>query len=1270
MAVLDYPELTAHAIPQYIGERPTSRSLEPVAVVACACRLPGVDDPDGLWNAIVRGESPIREVPDSWLDSRLYFDPKPGKPGKTYSKLAAIFDRDRVEKEIAQKTFPASFRCNDPLLKTAYIVATETLSQTFSDVEEKNVGIYLGGLRASDLSYDYSFSTTAEAVLESVVGLPEFAALDPSLRETVVRRSVEEIAKRYRRDDYWGKSSPGIKISDFVADLKRTFQWTGPAFSLDAACSSSLVAVDCACNDLREGRVRGALVGAISSMTQLSLILFSKNFAATTGKSRPFDKDADGVVSSMGLVFVFLKTLDRARQDGDTILGVIRNVGFSSDGRGKTLWAPRTEGQILAMRRAYDNIDATPDQLVYLEAHATSTGVGDSTELKTIDTLLDEYPRRPTVHASRKIAVGSVKSHFGHSFEAAGLVSLIKVLQMIRHRVIPRQINISNPHDELRDDKKRFFVPFDAERSLPFDAEPGLFGINAFGVGGINAHLVLEEFQDRNITEDIIASDIENASSRDFPVAVVGLGCVYPGAYSSHAFWDLLNSDEDPKRPLSSHGRKQRLFPEKSNEKLDAIPGGFIEDYVYDWGRHRIPPLQIERCDPLQTFVMGAVDEAVSGRNLSDEERDGAFVVVGTDHDTSFFHEFLTTVRGAEVADIVKNSLFCETKTGEKRDGDPFAVLASEFVKKIQKEHPCILDATGGFCSSSLASRITKLYDMHGGAFAIDGGHPSSLIALDYCIRKISRDTSSLGICGGAYRWTNPHAFEYHADHGPSATFPLAEGAGAVLLKALSQVDAKTEKPYAIIRVSIPVTDGRLDASFWESQDIDIENLAFVAISAPDISKHLPSLATSFQEADRKNRIPLVSSRAKLGNLCAGAGIAELIASSLMFDNRMIPAQHLPADTVDENGLFYVPTDSTPLDTEDRIFEQLFAVILDLDQFGNGFAVIVEPRPFGFHEEPSLDGLSLRPIRRAIPYSISDSLHGIRPPKVVRPVSRFRQFGSRYEMGFGLGVADSVGIGRLIEAYANHPERDALIGSDIEELLPHYEEVIGVEGTDELRGLADGSGVSFEDLFLHNILFYRNLKVRHVAMRHGAHLVDSTGVPVMPFQHVLAFECPLRKMFAQELDVQIREREPAGGWSHSLIGATGCIGGWAGYNAIGVAVSVTGIRVAQSNLFPHVTAGQLLERFDHLPGDDELKSFMPEPRFSGSVLVSALDRGEFILKDDMLRSVHEDAVSIWNGWAGSLRNGQTSADSLGFVWIDGNVGFRLFTETPRSENVS
>ncbi len=297
-------------------------------------------------------------------------------------------------------------------------------------------------------------------------------------------------AGRPERNDF---GRPNTEAGFAAGIVSHALGLTGPHMSIDAACASSLVALALAAATLQTGQSDIAIVGGASYNKSDSLILFSNAQSCSASGTRPFDEAADGLISSEGYVVVVLKTLERAKADGDRIHAVVHGIGVSSDGRGKSLWAPRKEGQYTAIRRAYSD-QVTPASVQMVEAHATSTQVGDATEMEALSQFFAE-----NCVEGQRIPVGSVKSNIGHTLETAGLAGMVKAVLAIQHQTIPPSINVKNLSKAIPWSQIPLYVP---HRCEPWPAmngnAPRRAAVNAFGIGGLNVHVVVEQYAEQS----------------------------------------------------------------------------------------------------------------------------------------------------------------------------------------------------------------------------------------------------------------------------------------------------------------------------------------------------------------------------------------------------------------------------------------------------------------------------------------------------------------------------------------------------------------------------------------------------------------------------------------------------------------------------------------------------------------------------------------------------------------------------------------------------
>ena len=452
--------------------------------------------------------------------------------------------------------------------------------------------------------------------------------------------------------------------------------------------------------------------------------------------SRPFDAEADGLIMSEGYVAVVMKTLERALADGDPIQAVVRGLGVATDGRGKSLWAPRREGQVKAMQQAYrSGVDMAG--LQYLECHATATQLGDATELETLGEVLG-----PKMAPGKRIAITSVKANIGHSLEAAGVAGLIKTILCMQHRTIPPAINLSTLNPKIDWKAAPYYIPQSRRHPgrLRTSGEPRRAAVNAFGIGGLNMHVVIDEFNetyhrnllaaDRPRTNGAIPARNGSSMSRngsaaanhgavasngaadhqdDNSIAIIGMGCIFPGAEGLAKFWESFSF-----RARSENGAgRTALEPDGPgpSRRQGPLVGGFITDFRYDWRKHKVPPKQIAEADPLQFMFLEAAEQALADagydRKPLDRERCG--VMVGTEFGGDFSNELEMGLRLPEMGHVIGELLARRQVPAEKIEQ-----INAQFADTLLRKWPSLIDETGSFTTSTLASRISKTLDLAG----------------------------------------------------------------------------------------------------------------------------------------------------------------------------------------------------------------------------------------------------------------------------------------------------------------------------------------------------------------------------------------------------------------------------------------------------------------------------------------------------------------------------------------------------------------------------
>ncbi|CUH78579.1 Beta-ketoacyl-acyl-carrier-protein synthase I [Tritonibacter multivorans] len=293
--------------------------------------------------------------------------------------------------------------------------------------------------------------------------------------------------------------SPGLVPNVLTGRIANRLNLRGPNYIIDAACASSLLAVQAAVDELQRGNSRMMLVGGVNASlpAEVAIIFTQLGALSDSGKVRPFSGTADGTLLGEGAGVVVLKRLEDAKADGDRIYSVIRGVGQSSDGRGLGLLSPSQEGEVLAMRRAYESAGVDPKTVSLIEAHGTGIPLGDRTE---IEALTEVFGVREGTEG--QIAIGSVKSMISHCIPAAGIAGLIKTSLALHHRVLPPTL-CDEVKTDLQINKTQLFVNTEPRPWIHDQHSPRRAGVNAFGFGGVNAHVILEEAQEPSNIADM-----------------------------------------------------------------------------------------------------------------------------------------------------------------------------------------------------------------------------------------------------------------------------------------------------------------------------------------------------------------------------------------------------------------------------------------------------------------------------------------------------------------------------------------------------------------------------------------------------------------------------------------------------------------------------------------------------------------------------------------------------------------------------------------------
>ena len=463
-----------------------------VAIVGVGAVLPDAPSVAAFWQNIKTGRYSITEVqPDRW-DSTLYYDPDHSAPDKTYSKIGGwvrefVWDPIKWRLPIPPRVVDAM----DGAQKWAIACTREALydyGYPNRPLDLDRTAVILGNAMAGEKHYLTALRVNFPEYARELAGSESFAALPESVRNDITRELHDRIGKRLPA--VTEDSMPGELANCIAGRIANVFNFHGPNYVCDAACASAMAAMSSAIEGLVQGDFDTVVTGGIDrNMGAQTFVKFCKIGALSATGSRPYAEGADGFVMGEGCAIFLFKRLADAERDGDKIYAVIRGMGGSSDGKGKGITAPNPVGQKFAIERAWKNAGLSPATCTLFEGHGTSTSVGDAVEVQSLIGVLKGSNLPPN-----SVALGSVKSNFGHLKGAAGAAGLLKAALALRDKVLPPSVHCEHPLPDFDPEQSPLYVNTELKPwTMPPDGVRRA-GLSAFGFGGTNFHAVLEEY--------------------------------------------------------------------------------------------------------------------------------------------------------------------------------------------------------------------------------------------------------------------------------------------------------------------------------------------------------------------------------------------------------------------------------------------------------------------------------------------------------------------------------------------------------------------------------------------------------------------------------------------------------------------------------------------------------------------------------------------------------------------------------------------------------
>ncbi|MCP4368507.1 MAG: type I polyketide synthase, partial [Deltaproteobacteria bacterium] len=973
----------------------------PIAVVGMAGLFPGAHDLDIFWQNIINKVEATREVPKNrWIvdpDLMVHPDPMPDKALSRYCCLIDDFQFDPegidIDKDLLNEL--------DPLYHLILHTGRAAISDCKTSLNSKErTGVVLAAIA---LPTDASSFITREI-------------FGSSFEKKLFGNSKINFFTRNQSISSKVTSLPG-------AVLAGGFGLGGGSYTLDAACASSIYAVKLACDELWSHRADTMLAGGASRPECLyTQVGFSQLLALSpSGRCAPFDESADGLVVGEGAGILVLKRLEDAIHDEDRIYGLIKGIGLSND-IGGNLLAPDSKGQVRAMRKAYKSARLTPFDIDLIECHGTGTPVGDMTELHSLRILWGK-----SGWSKQQCSIGSIKSMIGHLLTGAGSAGMIKTLLAFKHRMLPPSLNYKKAPEKSPILNSPFRVQTSAEEWKKRNLDiPRRAAVSAFGFGGINGHLIFEEWnhktdkpkQKKRHPASPINRDLRSAPTstpnpvpsiqypassieEHVPIAIVGMEAILGSLKSLRDFQETVLSGKS----IIIEKPKDRWIgcDDIANRHLDrqTFYGGFMEKLSIDLNDFRIPPNEIRDILPQQLLMLKAAAGAMADANLElRDQRPQMGVIIGIEFDfeATNFHQ--------------RWNLSNSVKTWKKRHRLELSKNQEKsWLKSLKEEsgHPLSHTRTLGALGGIVASRIAREFRFGGPSFIVSCGEASGLRALETSVRFLQNHETNSMLVGAIDLFCDVRSlitsnkiipfskqseirpFDISAD----GTLP-GEGAVALVLKRLETAEKDGDRIYAVvkgigsasgggIKESAPSKESYMLSLRRSFQDADIIPSSISYIETHGSGDRLQdsveseALCDYFSEnPDNKDRpCALGSVKPNIGHTGAASGLASLVKTSLCLYQEVIPPLNNftePIDSLRQNKTFHIPV-CPQFWLRDRQDGPRRASVASMTSDGTCMHVILEG--FYYSSIDKLSGRILKKVSRERKRPLGNSPYGL-----------------------------------------------------------------------------------------------------------------------------------------------------------------------------------------------------------------------------------------------------------------------------------------------------
>jgi NAD(P)-dependent dehydrogenase (short-subunit alcohol dehydrogenase family)/3-oxoacyl-(acyl-carrier-protein) synthase len=713
----------------------SSPEFDEIAIVGMGLAMPGANNPEEFWKTLLDGPELFKNVPADRWDSRSFYSPNASAEDKSY-QARSVFITDfeptpRLKSEIESGSAPTEL--TTLWLRHALIQAMDKIS-----MKETDQTAFFAGYTA-DGSQHLEEAMVLAGVRARLHSVLDASDVTPQEHQRCLEAIDRVLSTRYAR----GASGFAEFLPHRVgrAAMQGVLPDNAHYMMVDTACSSSLYSIDLGIKGLLLGKYNVVACGGAFALAPRGSVLFSKlHGLSKSGEVRPLDQACDGVLFADGAGVVILKRLSRALADGDPVLAIVKAFGSSSDGKGKAIYAPSSEGQNVAIQRAYSRPGAAIEHVDWVVAHATGTPAGDLAEFHSL--------RRMFNRAGDKVQVTSNKSLIGHTGWAAGVASVIQVVLAMQHGQIPRQHRFTTPPADFNIESCGLQIPTAPVDWTRKEAAPRAAAVSGFGFGGTNGHLVVSEYR-----PDLPGAPVPAADANE-PLVIVAWSAKVPG----------LEGRADVEGWLTGQGPA----PQPSFGATYPLP---------PFDRVRMPPAVLRAIDRCQLMALDAAyDLRGEIPGFWDEHRDMIGIIMGhmgPTRNAALYASrcYLDDIEAAIAAEggLAGESLIAAILAGV-REKTKAAVAAS-----TENSFP-------GMMPNVIPARIANYFDLHGLNMTVDCGRASALAAFDAAAAYLRSGELDMVIVGGINGNTTEEIV-------PALDLPPAEG--IVLFAVTTKARAK-----------------------------------------------------------------------------------------------------------------------------------------------------------------------------------------------------------------------------------------------------------------------------------------------------------------------------------------------------------------------------------------------------------------------------------------------------------------------------------------------